>query len=434
MAGTARKGNGRSGSRAVKTAAKSPPGKRRASSSGRRTPWHSRSERTRELVALVLFGIAAFLLFVLTASEKGGVVGRGMGAGLDYAFGKLAFVVPLAFIAAGILIVFAVKVTRSTRFWGVIVFLVGLFLLMGGTVPPFDDHGGGLFVRVDFEERAGALGEAFYAGVHGLLGIVGVGIIGWILVVVGFSMVTGFTALWLGRRTRHAAQAVKNTAENSAMMTRLREDAAPQADGVVSGWGPKPPRSSGPPPRLGPVDLVGDDPSEAETLAGATSGRDGKGGSTFGDAFDDWVGTTATAQHADSSGGTVIMSRSPGVVDGAEAFADVYAASGPREGQGATAAGKVAADVERHAATITPDGAGGAGSAEPADGSEPADEDAAEEMVQTTLPGLAREPRQTGLPVIEPAYVLPEPAVLHKSTPLTSGQDNGQRDTASVLL
>ena len=434
MAGTARKGSGRGGATAAKTAAKSPPGKQRASSSGKRTSWHSRSERTRELVALVLFGIAAFLLFVLTASEKGGVVGRGVGAGLDYAFGRLAFVIPLAFIAAGILIVFAVKVTRSLRFWGVIVFLVGLFLLMGGAVPPFGDHGGGLFVRVDFEERAGALGEAFYAGVHALLGIVGVGIIGWILVLVGFSMVTGFTALWLGRRTRRAAQAVKNTAENSAMMTRLREDAVPPADGVASGWGSKSPRTPGPPPKLGPVDLVGGDLSEAETVAGATGGRDGKSGSTFGDVFDDWVGSREGPQHSDASGGTVIMSRSPGVVDGAEAFADVYAASGPRESRGAAATDGVPADVEQHAATITPDRPGGAGSAGSADGGGPDDEDAAEEGGQATLPGLAREPRQTELPLSEPAYVLPEPAVLHKSTPATSGQDTGQRDTASVLL
>ncbi len=53
-------------------------GNRRAPAQTRsRTSSHSRSERTRELSALVLFGVAVFLLFALIAPEKGGGRTRG---------------------------------------------------------------------------------------------------------------------------------------------------------------------------------------------------------------------------------------------------------------------------------------------------------------------------------------------------------------------
>ena len=53
---------------------------------------------------------------------------------------------------------------------------------------------------------------------------------------------------------------------------------------------------------------------------------------------------------------------------------------------------------------------------------------------QETLPGLAREPRQTALPVEQPAYVLPEPELLRKSAPAAVARGDSERDTAGVLL
>ena len=135
-------------------------GRSSADGRGRRIPWHSRSERTREVIALVLFGVAVFLLFALTATEKGGVVGRVVDTALVFAFGKL--VLPRrSLIAAGVIAVLEWKFWRSLRFWGVLVFPFGLFLLMAGGVPPFGDHGGEYFVRAEFEAGAGGLGEVF---------------------------------------------------------------------------------------------------------------------------------------------------------------------------------------------------------------------------------------------------------------------------------
>ncbi len=81
-----------------------------------------------------------------------------------------------------------------------------------------------MFARAEFEAKAGALGEVLYGGVHALLGVVGVGIVGWVLELVGFSLVTGMTARWLGVRTRSAAKVVKTTAERTALVNRRSDE------------------------------------------------------------------------------------------------------------------------------------------------------------------------------------------------------------------
>ena len=199
----------------------------------------------------MLFAVAVFLIFCLGATDKAGVMGRGIETGLVYVFGKLAFLVPVGLIAVGVTTVFSYRLRRSLRFLGVVVFLVGLFLLMGGGVPPFGHHGAELFTRAEFEGKAGALGEALYGGVHGLLGIVGVGIVGWVLELAGFSLVTGVTARWLGGQTRSAAQAVKNTAERTAILNRQRDG---EFDFEPAEWpahAPREPRPAGGDPRAG---------------------------------------------------------------------------------------------------------------------------------------------------------------------------------------
>ncbi len=151
--------------------------------------------RRRELVALVLLAVAVFLFVVLLASGSGGVLGRGSAAGLTFAFGHLALVVPLALAGLAVTTVLSVTLRRSYLFLGIIVFLFGL-------VPP---GGRGRARRsagterttsrsAEFEGRAGGLGEALYALFHRLAGTIGVGIVGWVAVVAGFSLATGVTA------------------------------------------------------------------------------------------------------------------------------------------------------------------------------------------------------------------------------------------------
>ena len=432
MAARTRSEGARTSRGSTGTAARTPsrtavrPAGRAAPSAGRRrTPWHSRSERARELIALVLFGVAAFLLFALTAAEKGGVVGRAVGTALDFTFGKLAFLAPLTLIAIGVTTVFAVRLFRAQRFWGVLIFVIGLFLLMGGAVPPFGDHGDELFVRLDFEARAGALGEALYAAIHSLMGVVGVGIVAWILELVGFGMVTGITARWIGRRTKRAAQVVKTTAEHSAFLTRVREETE---NGVAGAWARDPRHPAAPTPHLGPVDLVA-----GSGVEGREAVPPAKAASAFGDAFDEWLSGRPVSHGPLASPECATERRDRGVLDGAEAFADIYETASP-----AAAPGNVQPSVPAGARTADLDEPPGiAGAAGVAVVGTHEDGDAEMELLageQGALPGLARKPRQAELAVAEPSYILPEADVLRKSAPPLAGRDGGQRDVASVLL
>ena len=168
--------------------------------------------RKQEIVALVLFGVAVFLVFVLIAGDRGGFVGRGVHAGLMLAFGRLAFLVPLALLVLAVTTVFEIKLRHSYWFAGALVFLFGLFMLVAAGFPPFGGHAEAGFVRADFEVRAGGLGEALFALFHRLVGNVGVGIVGWVTLLAGFSLATGVTVRRLGRGTKRAAQAVKASA------------------------------------------------------------------------------------------------------------------------------------------------------------------------------------------------------------------------------
>ena len=81
--------------------------------------------------------MAVFLFVVLLAGGAGGVLGRGSAAGLGFAFGRLALVVPLALLGMAIATVFEISLRRSYWFVGALIFLFGLFLLVAAGAPPF---------------------------------------------------------------------------------------------------------------------------------------------------------------------------------------------------------------------------------------------------------------------------------------------------------
>ncbi len=396
---------------------------------GGRTPIKSPpADHKRELFALALLGIAIFLIVILSMGDSGGIVGRGVRTGLVVAFGKLAFLVPATFLALGVTTIMQLKFWKSYRFAGVMVLLFGLFVLLGAAMPPFAERAGELFVRAEFEGRAGGVGEALYAMFHRMVGLVGVAIIGWIALLAGFSLLTGITGYWVGKRTKQAAVAVKTSAERTALATRRRgEDTSAGSPAPLDEYLPK-----GWTTRLGPVDLV-----EASTPGRAVTKRDGSG-AVSDDAFEDWEEVDAD-DGVPTVSNSVTLPKTKSVLDGARAFADIYVAQSPE------AAGQVipcGAPVPGYGLGGTgipgPQGARGVA---PGDGgrledTEEADGDSEDVMDtgQESLPGLARERRQIELAVDEPAYLMPDSDVLRKSTPVAQGRTIGDRDLGAVLL
>ena len=419
--------------------------------------------RRQEITALVLLGAGIFLFFVLLAGDSAGAAGRGAGTGLTFLFGNLAFLVPLALFALAVTTALDIKVWRSYWLLGAGLLLFGLFLLTAAGFPPFGSHGEDTFVRSEYEARAGALGEVFYALFYGLMGTAGVAIVGWVTLLAGFSLATGLTVRRLGRGTKKAADAVMAQAERSTLVIRGREAQAARAAGSI-GTGSRSPdgfedlvaggtvaaATLAGTPHLGPRDLVGgggfDDVAYA-TTRGAGSPRAGGepafSGPFVGE-FDEWsdgrtVARSPLAPLTPGSAGPAGGARGP--VDGAQAFADLYGEGGGSAAGTTTAsaaAGSAAAATQATASTGTRPAAAESSDGRPLGGSaggwaEEGDREDSEAQ-QEPLPGLARVPKQIALPVEEPAYLLPEPDLLRKSTPMAVGGHDGERDTAAVLL
>jgi DNA segregation ATPase FtsK/SpoIIIE, S-DNA-T family len=390
--------------------------------------------RRRELVALVLIAVAVFLFVVLLAGGSGGVLGRGVAAGLTFAFGHLALVVPLALLGLAATTVMSVTLRRSYLFLGIMVFLFGLFVLVAAGATPFGGHGADYFVSDEFKGRAGGLGEAFYALFHRLAGTIGVGIVGWVAVFAGLSLATGVTARKLGHHTKRAAGAVRDGAERGMTLVKNREGEDPSFDffpgGAAAGWqgGVGAGTAALSTPRLGPVDLVGDGIPTLRT-GGA---RDN---SPFGDEFEDW----SDGRPSERSPLAAPNNRAGGaVLDGAEAFSDLFGSAGLADGvlAGPGAAAHAGATAASAAVAASASGAvfEGLTDAPVPHGDRAGDGTAGSaEAQQERLPGMARAPRQTVLPVETPNYLLPEPELLKKSVPVVSGGAN-ERDTAAVVL
>jgi len=378
-------------------------------------------DHAREIVALVMLAVAVFLIFSLVATDLSGLVGSAVRTGLAFAFGRLGFLVPTALVVIAAMVVLEAKPTKK-RLAGALVFLFGLFLLVGGAVPPFGTHGPELFAKDEFKSLAGGLGESLYAAFHNLVGVVGVAIVAWVAVLAGFSLATGITGLWLGRRTRKAAETVRTVGRRS---TRLSSRGGDEAEWLGEWTFPGPSTPSG-----------GEALRDHEWPSGSGAGSEPASGlqPTSKDTFDDWI-AARPGERPRSIEETMGTRRSPaGVVDGAQAFADLYEPATGVQSQGE--AGKPGSAVPGSITAVT-----ACDSATPVTAIVPA-------RVAGADPGQARlapkveqapsapvhNPRQIQLPVDQPGYILPEPRMLRKSAPASKAEGAAQRDIATTLV
>jgi len=386
--------------------------------------------RRPEIVALALFGLAAFLIFILVAGESGGFVGVGVRAALEFLFGRLGFLVPLVLLVTGVSVVVDIRLWRAFWVVGAGVFLFGLFLLWAAGFPPVGSHGDAYVVHAEYAARSGVLGEGLYAGFHSLAGGVGVAILGWTTVLAGFSAATGLTVRRLGRGTRRAAQAVKEGAEWTTLTKRRR---MPLADDEH-------------------MDGLAADFSNAVGRATARQRGDaysaGFGGvDPFGGEFDEWADGSHTATRSPlapvGAAGTSAV-----LIDGARSFSDIYVSDSPMSS--VAAGGPPRGEARASVATAQLVDMAGAASTATSVVSEQATSDApsnpevgrqglmveadAGPHVQQALPGLGRAPGRVVLASEETMYVLPESDLLRKSAPSLTGRGGAERDTAAVLI
>ena len=191
---------------------------------------------------------------------------------------------------------------------------------------------------------------------------------------------------------------------------------------AAGGWGSQQGPAGRAPVHLGPVDLV-----QQAAAASETGVADDKPRGVFGDAFEEWAVPRADADPRKDRTEGMPSTAGRGVVDGAQAFADMYGGnSGGAVGGGLAAVVPGGARDSRAANDET---------AETVEVPKPLSDDEDDRTAeQESLPGLARQPRQIELAVDEPAYLLPEAAVLRKSAALPTGKGSDERDVAAVLI
>src|SRR3954454_23049212 len=178
-------------------------------------------QRHLDLIGLGLVALSVFLAFVLYGGWQGGRAGSAMVDGLGWLVGRIRFVAPVAFMAAGAILVLrpVLPAVRPFRSGGACLF-AGLTLALAAGTLGFGPGGGAVhWDRWWVTPRGGLAGEGLYWATSTLLGTVGAHIVAIFLFLAAVLLLTGATV----------AGVVKATSNHVAETTRaLRPKPRPQ--------------------------------------------------------------------------------------------------------------------------------------------------------------------------------------------------------------
>jgi DNA segregation ATPase FtsK/SpoIIIE, S-DNA-T family len=356
---------------------------------------------------LACLGLAVFLSVVLLLGGEGGALGDLSRGVLATLLGRLAFLLPLALLAAAAVLLFELRVpVLSGWAGGAALLLLSLLVLVAAGFPPFgEEHGGAAFVAEEYRSRAGWIGELLHTGLYKLAGPLGVGIGGWLGLVAGLSLLTGLTlkeaAARTGRATRRARARVEDLAVASRSPGRRQRD--PLGDPYRSGFGPAAEESR----------FHEDD---QQTWAGD----------------EDDLPTRVFSSRASALPSTA-SSRPVPLVDGSEEFPDIFSDEDPGGGTGSVPSRGEHAGESLGAAGARLEIAGSA-AAEPAENARPASaagSDAESAPSEHRLDGGVQG--ELFDEDLRP-YVLPSADLLQKSVVTDNDERTGDRETAALLI
>jgi S-DNA-T family DNA segregation ATPase FtsK/SpoIIIE len=161
-----------------------------------------------ELIGLALLAFGLFMATVLYVGWNGGYVGKAIGDGLVAVVGGIAYVLPLACVAVGALMVGRSDLPRVGPFrTGLVVVALGLALVLGAA------HGG--YLGRGLEDVLGMP-----------IGSTGTQILGVFLLLAGALLVTGASA---GALVRRSGRAVRSAARRPASRRHATPDLEPAA-------------------------------------------------------------------------------------------------------------------------------------------------------------------------------------------------------------
>ncbi len=202
-------------------------------------------QRHLDLIGLGCALLGIYLAFVLYLGWDGGKLGTGIREGLEYLFGVLAFVAPLALFAAAAIVTLrpALPAIRPLR-TGAALLAGGLLLaLAAGTLGLAGGRPDSVayFDPGWFPEHGGLLGESLYWVSATLLQPFGAHLIALFALIGGVLLLTGTSIAAVLTRSGHAIRkAGANSAEATRVLARrgiLDEEPTAAAEGDTEGFG-----------------------------------------------------------------------------------------------------------------------------------------------------------------------------------------------------
>src|SRR4051794_26404382 len=160
-----------------------------------------------DMLGLALVGLGVFLAFPLYLGFDGGQVGAWIVRAARYLVGEIAYASPVAFAAAGALVVLqpVLPTVKPYRSGAVCLLLSSTLAVAAGTFGIGPGVAAVQWKPMLFEFRGGILGDAEYYVLHGALGAVGTHLVVVLLFLAGVLLVTGASIAGVLKATSTAA-------------------------------------------------------------------------------------------------------------------------------------------------------------------------------------------------------------------------------------
>jgi len=184
-----------------------------------RRPQKSSTHHRRELAAIACVALAVFLSFVLYLGLDGGSLGHWLRDSSRWLVGSLAFVAPLLLcLVAYVLVARDDRRPRRGITWGV-AFMAAAFVL-AASADAFGLFGGvrpsRLFRDAYMSSHGGFVGESMWAGLHNIIGVIGVDVLVAALFVAGLLLLTGSSLRQWADHSRKGVAAAGKVARSQA--------------------------------------------------------------------------------------------------------------------------------------------------------------------------------------------------------------------------
>ncbi|HXS45080.1 MAG TPA: DNA translocase FtsK, partial [Solirubrobacteraceae bacterium] len=172
-------------------------------------PWRPRlpvlEQRDLDLLGLALVALGVFLAFPLWRGGAAGAAGDRVVDGLELAFGRVAYAVPAALVAAGALVVLrpVLPAVRPFRAGALCLLAATTLAFAAGTLGLGPDTPAASWATEALRARGGGLGQGLYEASGRLFSDLGAHILALFLFLAGALLLTGATVAGVLRATAH---------------------------------------------------------------------------------------------------------------------------------------------------------------------------------------------------------------------------------------